>query len=670
MKAINTMMELLTEYQVEIPIIQRDYAQGRLDSHSVTVRSILLNDMKNAILKDTPPLDLNFVYGKFENNIFIPIDGQQRLTTLYLLHLFAFAYDCSKDEILKRFTYETRISSRVFFEKVVKYRNTIFSSIKLPSTEIKDKEWFQSNWMLDPTIQSTLTMLDDISLKFSDIEDLAQKLTDEHYKPIMFGFLEMQNLGMEDSLYIKLNARGRPLTAIENFKASLIDRIQKIKLSFSQDFERNFDTIWTDLFWSKSKDKFDSMFYKFFGVLLMNNSIISDDSKTDTLDYDKITIKALESMYYSLNYLSKNPNIIECKFVFRALEDRSTYIDKIVFHSITEYLCFNKGVGGESLSKWFRIIKNLAVNSQIDVVDNYKRAVAEVTKLSENCNNFLVWFANNGKKVSVFSTEQINEEIIKANNMLKDKTFEEAIINAERNNYFSGQIRSALYYSSYYNNAGDVKAFNLYWKKIELLFDDNKPIYGHLFRRALLTFGDYTLKVGEYKTLCVDDPNETSRTPSFKSLFSEHGKYLKIFLDSLDSDKDIKPQLEAFIKKSTVKENDWRYCFINYPELFGYMSVSHLRLRASGNEMLIIPNKSSSGYNYDIYLAALCSHFKIDRWIANMGEYGTCGNRYMDYKKVKVKNYNGKLTIYKNNILSEEQGDNLLTKTISYLSGI
>ena len=102
-----TLLELLEEYSIEVPRIQRDYVQGRKDEHSTIVRTNLLNDIKSAyegevILTNTNPvpLDLNFVYGKTtEDNVFYPVDGQQRLTTLFLIHLFAFANDDTKTDL-------------------------------------------------------------------------------------------------------------------------------------------------------------------------------------------------------------------------------------------------------------------------------------------------------------------------------------------------------------------------------------------------------------------------------------------------------------------------------------------------------------------------------------------------------------------------------------------
>lgn len=141
LKMLDTLFELLNKYYVEVPIIQRDYVQGRQDIHTKMVSDNLLCDMKSAILGETPPLDLNFVYGKADADKFIPIDGQQRLTTLFLLHLYAFRNDETKTELLRKFTYKTRTSSRNFFEKLTVNRETVFSSEMVPSKEIEDSEF-------------------------------------------------------------------------------------------------------------------------------------------------------------------------------------------------------------------------------------------------------------------------------------------------------------------------------------------------------------------------------------------------------------------------------------------------------------------------------------------------------------------------------------------------
>ncbi len=83
--------ELIRDQHVEVPLIQRDYAQGR--EAEKDVRDDFLGALYDAMVPatgaDKPPLNLDFVYGSTEgtgSSRFLPLDGQQRLTTLFLLH--------------------------------------------------------------------------------------------------------------------------------------------------------------------------------------------------------------------------------------------------------------------------------------------------------------------------------------------------------------------------------------------------------------------------------------------------------------------------------------------------------------------------------------------------------------------------------------------------------
>ena len=78
--------ELLTKYEVVIPIIQRDYAQGRDGKEHI--REKFLTQIKNALDNSNQSGELDFVYGTAKDGRFYPLDGQQRLTTLWLLHWF------------------------------------------------------------------------------------------------------------------------------------------------------------------------------------------------------------------------------------------------------------------------------------------------------------------------------------------------------------------------------------------------------------------------------------------------------------------------------------------------------------------------------------------------------------------------------------------------------
>lgn len=666
----DTLFEVLDKYMVEVPKVQRDYAQGRTDNDTNLVRLNLLSDIKASVLRERPPLDLNFVYGKVTGgNKFIPIDGQQRLTTLFLLHVYAFHADKGKTPLLKKFTYETRKSSRDFLERLVEHRAEIFSSQSVPSVEIEDSEWFVSGWKHDPTIQSSLVMLDNIRTTFDNVNILTDSLSSTDYEPIVFKFLDIEDLGMEDSLYIKLNARGKPLTSFENFKARVIRRLKKINLGFEDDFEQLFDGKWTDLFWESHREDFDRTFLMFFGVLLMNHNVVaSDQNWSNTFDYEKLEAELFESTYHTLNYLANNPDDKEAlQIVFGALSERRSYPDRVLFHAITTYLHKTKGIGSGNFHQWLRILRNLTLNTQIDSLDTYKRAIGGIGNLAESSDDLLSYFAKDGE-VSGFSGEQIAEERLKARLIQNSEDFAKAIFEAEKHSYFSGQIRSAFYNEKDSAREVDFDVFKTYWAKVSALFKADRPVHGELLRRALLTLGDYTLPVSDYVTLCVNDPNEGERTPSMKRLFSERGKIVRKLLDAIEADKKIPDQLNDIISKSDVPADDWRYCFIKYPRLFERMSQSHLRLRRIGDKMLIVPHKSSRGYNYQVFLAALEEALKEKGVETNQeSEQGTWSEHWMWIGEkddgIYTKFGAGSFAIYRTSVEKEEP--ELLFKTMT-----
>ena len=69
--------------KIVIPIIQRDYAQGRPGEDIRRVRSRFLDALYEAVT--SKPIILDFIYGDInKKGIMTPLDGQQRLTTLFL----------------------------------------------------------------------------------------------------------------------------------------------------------------------------------------------------------------------------------------------------------------------------------------------------------------------------------------------------------------------------------------------------------------------------------------------------------------------------------------------------------------------------------------------------------------------------------------------------------
>lgn len=278
MNDIYSFYQLISKFQIEIPIIQRDYAQGRNNPKAQDIRKSMVTDLIAAV-KDGKKLFFDFVYGRIDEYKFIPFDGQQRLTTLFLFHKYVFEKcqscstcgnitNCICKNILLRFSYATRQSSREFCEQLVsnsvipskdyhkRIRDEYIQTLKdkqeseaeigkkadeyvagktdWMSGFIKNQSWFYSDWEKDPTIMGMLTMLDEIHNQFTkrEINDyrlLAEKLTSGCSCPITFHFVDMGEHKLSDETYVKMNARGKTLTPFENFKASLEQYIEEKK---------------------------------------------------------------------------------------------------------------------------------------------------------------------------------------------------------------------------------------------------------------------------------------------------------------------------------------------------------------------------------------------------------------------------------------------------------
>lgn len=87
----------LDEYNVEIPMLQRDYAQGRKSKESIA--KDFLEKIFEVLKGKSENLHIDFIYGYSENNKFILVDGQQRITTLWLIHFIIYKMNNKFDDI-------------------------------------------------------------------------------------------------------------------------------------------------------------------------------------------------------------------------------------------------------------------------------------------------------------------------------------------------------------------------------------------------------------------------------------------------------------------------------------------------------------------------------------------------------------------------------------------
>lgn len=103
-------------------------------------------------------------------------------------------------------------------------------------------------------------MLDAIHGRFAKSKGCWPRLTSTEAPAIVFRLLLLENFGLSDDLYVKMNARGKALTRFEVFKAEFERFVGEAfgdercatepAMSWLSYVSRQFDTAWTDFFGS------------------------------------------------------------------------------------------------------------------------------------------------------------------------------------------------------------------------------------------------------------------------------------------------------------------------------------------------------------------------------------------------------------------------------------
>jgi hypothetical protein len=592
----NNIPNLSIKRGIEIPMIQRDYAQGRKNDKAREIRKVFLSNLLSGIervLKEGHhPLELDFIYGYIESEMFIPLDGQQRLTTLYLLHW----YLAFKEQVLEnfkspfsKFNYQTRQSSEDFLKCINRGLSNhdyheIFKANRSFESVLTDKNWYFVNWKYDLTIQSAITMLDDIHVFFNSTDIKFDDLINEEKPCIVFNFLDIRNFGLSDDLYIKMNSRGKPLTNFENLKAELGKFIEQsdfngkysYKLKHSEGFKdvnvetyfvTKIDTDWTNYFWEyrdKETNEFDGMLLYLLAFVSLNEIAEQDythfDSKLKELDktntelsyykfhsLELLSERSIISYIEVLDLLVSKDELIISYFNDKTFLDkwaisdyafeenfRARYEQRVLFYAVFKFLIVNKNILQlDELKRWDRLINNLVANTIYNTPKDFQDSIVALSHLLNDYTGDIYGTFINIDLVG-FDTQQIKEERLKIMLMEKSKAWTTLILEAESHGYLKGQIMFLLAFSGIYDRYLDVglddlsedyyTSATLYFLKFKKLFKETglRHFENELFRRALLAKGNYLMYSTNF-SLFID----SHRDISWKRLLKETGNQSK-----------------------------------------------------------------------------------------------------------------------------------------------
>ena len=575
----------------EIPIIQRDYAQGRSDERSKEICKTFLGSLIAAV-ENYPQknIELDFVYGKRNKNKVYLLDGQQRITTLYLLHWYL-TQRLQKPSLLKdvALSYRVRQYADEFTQKISDESTQIDFTSSIPSQAICNCTWFFDAWKHDPTVKGMLNTLDTIHELLKD-----KKISEERYwQPleegaVTFYWLDLEEHQLTDELYLKMNARGKQLSNFENFKASLVKHITdngwEKNTPEEDSFSFKMDTIYTDLFW-EYRGKMNVIDYEvtnFFAGMAMIGYAIKENSEAQQeriqeLFNNPLSVRVEEfeesdfKLFMSyLDFYSGEKNIsIETKlwkyynsdnkrgFFEEFIKDenkgtekkydRATYSQRVFFYALSELFI---NVKDKAIRENFiRVVRNIVENATIDSPQTFVYAIKLMSELLKGVQD-IYWYLCKTAIQSNFASYQVTQEKQKAERIVANPEWKDVIWEAEDHPMFKGDIGFLLL-----ETENDLCLFKKRYEVAKEMFEE-KGVKGKYRENALLIralvsrFDNW----GLFWNLNYDSTAFNWKTYILRTVYKEKDNAItKHFLTLLDKE----DKLEQFITEdSPLKEEN------------------------------------------------------------------------------------------------------------------
>lgn len=659
---------------IEIPLIQRDYAQGRDMPKVEDIRRRFVGALKKALINNEP-VTLDFVYGEIDNNrTLIPLDGQQRLTTLFLLHWYiARREGVSEDKLafLTKFSYATRYSAREFCKRLVSpaYQPD-FNRFKL-SEEITDQNWMPLDWENDSTISAMLRMIDYIHVMFNNsCNNLWPRL---EAGCISFYFLPIKQLGATDDLYIKMNSRGKPLTEFENVKAEWEASIRAISPSImpQQDaeqlqhrIEQKMDLDWTDLLWpyrngqtgSSADDVVDDKFIRYLRFLtdiiyykdeeLKKNSsdilsIVEDlfrdsEKAPEHLEFIErgfdcwlhVDIEHLFNTYLTTTPTASDPQkcvvaapvnvFAQACYTYGDMNGRTRLFPigrSVMLYAFLYYLQHKDTISDTQFARRIRIITNLIKQSEYELREDNMPNLLRQTE-------YILTHGDVEEGYLSFNANQLAEEHEKAVWLQTHADKADTLCRLENHPLLQGAIRVI-----------GLDHIDFTDRFYSLFACDHS-----LVNRALLSIGDYALLVNNRFQIGSGSADFDS---SWRAIFSTSQQGIAPKKDILlallsQSQHFTNDMLQSVIDRylRETREYDWRHYLVKYdamrPERYGmyFWDEENPHEKRGYSILMMWTEKSISGRNYNIFLKALNDRLLCDfpDLGISLGEYAYSGD--------------------------------------------
>ena len=604
--------------KIIIPDLQRDYCWG---DKTALVETFVTNliDLFN---KDDLHITMGLIYGYEEPSQYLQLcDGQQRLTTLFLLlgllnkrTANSFEQYIITDKMRKepRLHYAIRENTLFFLFDLV---NNFFidDNLSQPINDIQNQSWYFKDYDIDPSIQSILKALTTIDeqLENKDIKDIKDKykvfgefLIDK----VFFLYYDMENRRNGEETFVIINTTGEPLTATENLKPLILSKItdEENRESASKSWEK-----WEDFFWQNrgKNDTADIGLKEFFRwVVLLQFDIINDNKAAfqnivesmPSADLRKLDLETVKKYFSIITFLFDKKLIDEFKS-YIAPEEQNEQIILFKILPVIEYIA---RFGKEEIKNIKRVIRFFFNLSRIDNVgeaisEQLPEALRIIKKLPNADIISLLEFKDEISKTLLTDEEEFKLTLYKTRRKER-QNYEKRFWEAEDHSIWKGEIKPLLQWScrdgALHISAFDVEHFDEYDKTVtQIFYNGYKDRKLDITRRALLTI----LPSDNYPKIFRGNTNYSFcwKYEDWKTLIYENNEDFQSFLDILkdksniqDAEKDMITKCIDDIKGGKRKLDYDLDKFLIYPEMLAYCKKKNIQWDDEKNNWILIPS--------------------------------------------------------------------------------
>jgi len=634
--------------KVIIPDLQRDYCWGYPLSKDDS--DTLVNSFLSTIFELEPHWDkditMGLIYGYYDELTSYHLqlcDGQQRLTTLFLLlgvinrqledhpyrKILISDFELDRDDKEPHLLYSIRESSLYFLSDLtVRY----FMEQNFPIEDIEKQFWFLNSYNVDPTIQSILKAIKTIEGRLEDCDaERLRKLGDFLIKHIKFLFYDMENRKNGEETFVVINTTGEPLSAAQNLKPKIIKaEINKdYKRIDSKDNPHSVAEDWEEMetwFWTKRRR--NGIDTSTEGMLAFLHCVRILECKTEAewhvnidinnekfdLDVKMLSIwewfKAYSRIYETDFSRLNTPNV-------KYPENQSHYTQKELYSLLPTMVYCKKypNATTDDLQRIYHLFYNMskyrpttrsAQNESLNVPPFQLCRIVEKMESKDVLSLLNVpEFKIDEERSKLSFIQEIKE------NLESRRQLEEFFAKAETGKIFNGEIKTLVEWSNF-----GIERFKQYAEIFNEVFVE--PCDSHIdnVRRVLITYDltNYPRCFTGYKNYSFGWKYE-----HWKKIITSNSEKIKHFFDDILSlnDMDNTEKYETIIKRN--ENNAWRngrYApFVYNPRLLSACGEKNVQLPHKNITILLQGERANnSTVNYNILINGEIFSQESENW--------------------------------------------------------